>query len=371
MCRPRLLLYLLCQTQLRLSWENPPGYAEKPEPSKELAVNPLPPLDEILIQTQVISIPMKVPFRGVSLRETALIQGPAGWGEFAPFLEYGPQESSFWLASALEAAYLPYPQPRRQQIELNATLPAVGPQQVEGVLARYQGQIKEIKVKVADPTLPFERTLAEDKARLQQVRRLLPQARIKIDANAHWKADQALRALREFEEFDLLYVEQPTADLESLAWLRRQLKAEGNPVLIAADESVRKASDPLKVARAQAADLLVLKVAPLGGVRRALEIVEQAQMPVVVSSALESSVGIASGLALAAALPELPFACGLGTVSLLAQDVCSRPLLAQDGQLSVRQVSPDPARLLALQAPKARRDWWLERIRACYRQLAR
>lgn len=329
----------------------------------------LPPVDEILANTRVIALPMNVRFRGVEVRETALIQGPAGWGEFAPFTEYEPAEAAAWLACALEAAWLPYPDALRNSIPLNATVPAVPGSAVESVLARYSGEVREVKIKVAEAGLAFEESLAQDLDRVKAVRRALPHVRLKVDANGGWTEAQAVRALMELADYDLLYAEQPTPGIESLARVREELRQRGNGVRIAADEAVRKADDPLTVARLGAADLLVIKAAPLGGVRRALEIVRRAGLPVVVSSALESSVGIRTGAALAAALPELPYGCGLGTVSLMKQDVSTSPLVAQNGVLLLRTVEPDAGLLDQLQAPPERQRWWHERIIQCYRLL--
>lgn len=326
----------------------------------------LPALDEVLAGVHVVALPLKVRFRGVDVRETALIQGPSGWGEFAPFIEYEPSEAAAWLACALEAAWLPYPQPVRTHIPLNATVPAVSRGQVEGVLARYSGEIREVKIKVAEAGLAFEESLAQDLDRVREVRRVLPQARLKVDANGGWTESQAVRALMELEECELLYAEQPTPGIEGLARVRERLRQHGNSVLIAADEAVRKADDPLTVARLGAADLMVIKAAPLGGVRRSLEIVRQAGLPVVVSSALESSVGIRTGAALAAALPELPYGCGLGTVSLMEKDVLSVSLVAENGYLPVREITPDHRLLSNLAAPLDRQQWWREHIIRCY-----
>ncbi|WP_180377787.1 o-succinylbenzoate synthase [Rothia nasimurium] len=331
---------------------------------------PLPPLHEILAATRVVALPMRVPFRGVTVRETALIQGPAGWGEFAPFIEYKVPESAAWLACALEAAWLPYPKPLRTEIPLNATVPAVSAQAVEGVLAGYRGQIHEVKIKVAAAGLPFDESLAADLARVAAVRELLPRARLKVDANCGWSEDQAVTALTQLAAYDLIYAEQPTPGIESLARVRERLRDAGEPLLIAADEAVRKSDDPLRVARAAAADVLIIKAAPLGGVRRALTIIEQAGLPAVVSSALESSVGIRTGAALAAALPKLPYGCGLGTVSLMGQDVAACPLVAHNGVLPVRDVEPDPALLGDLHASPDRTAWWHRRITDCYRHLS-
>lgn len=330
----------------------------------------LPPLQTVLAGTRVVQLPMRVKFRGVTLRETALIQGPAGWGEFAPFLEYEAQEAAAWLACALEAAWAGYPHPRRESVPLNATVPAVAAEAVPGVLGRYEGDIHEVKIKVAEAGLPFEESLAQDVARVAAVRRALPGARLKIDANAGWNLEQAMQALTLLSDYDLIYAEQPVETVQGLARVRESLRDAGNPLLIAADESVRKAEDPLKVARAGAADLLIIKAAPLGGVRRALELVQAAGLPAVVSSALESSVGIRTGAALAAALPSLPYGCGLGTVSLMATDVVERPLVAEDGVLPLREVAPSPALLGELAAPADRVAHWHRRITDCYRLLA-
>lgn len=329
----------------------------------------LPPLEEILAATRVVALPMRVKFRGVTLRETALIQGPVGWGEFAAFTEYEPAEASAWLACAIEAGWLPYPQPLRTSIPLNATVPAVAADEVEAVLARYKGQVREVKIKVAEAGLPFEESLTQDLARVAAVRAACPGARLKIDANGGWTEAQAVRALNELTNYDLLYAEQPVPGIEGLARVRDQLRAHGNPLLIAADEAVRKADDPLRVARLGAADFIIIKAAPLGGVRRALQIVEQAGLPAVVSSALESSVGIRTGAALAAALPELPYGCGLGTVSLMAQDVTGTPLVARDGELPLRDITPEPHLLEEVAASPDRTAWWHRRIEACYRLL--
>ena len=328
-----------------------------------LAGLPLPPLEEVLEQLAVVDIPMNVTFRGVNHRQSALIRGPRGWGEFAPFLEYGDEEAAAWLACALEAAWLPALEPVRESIPLNATLPAVPAERVPEVLARYDGTIRELKIKVAEKG----QSLADDVARVAAAREALPEARLKIDANMGYTLYGALEALRKLCEYGLLYAEQPVATVEDMATLRYAVAKEGLPVRIAADESIRKAEDPLRVARANAADLI--KAAPLGGVRRALAIVGQAQLPAVVSSALETSVGIATGAALAASLPTLKYGCGLGTVSLMTEDVTEDSMIAHDGIMRVRAVEPDPQRLERLAADEPTRRWWAERVSRCYRVL--
>ncbi len=300
---------------------------------------------------------MRVRFRGVLEREALLVRGPAGWGEFCPFLEYDDAEASAWLASAVEAAWQGFPAPLRDSVPVNATVPAVGPGEVEGVLSRF-GVVHAVKVKVAERG----QVLADDVARVSEVRALLPDAGIKVDANGGWSVAGALEALEALEQFDLQYVEQPVADIPGLRTVRSELRRRGNRVLVAADESVRRQDDPLLVAREDAADLLVIKAPPLGGVRRALDLIERAGLPAVVSSALDTSVGIRAGVALAAALPDLPYACGLATVSLMAGDVSESSLVPQNGELPVHDVDVSDRKLRQFAASPERTRWWLERL---------
>lgn len=314
----------------------------------------VPQLDEILDGLHVVSLPMRVRFRGITVREVALIEGPAGWGEFGPFLEYEPPEASHWLASAIEAAYRTPPDVHRDRIPINATVPAVAAEQVPEVLARFPGA-RTAKVKVAEPG----QNLADDVARVNAVRALVPTVR--VDANGGWSVDAAAEAAAALTaDGPLEYIEQPCPTVPELAALRRRVD-----VPIAADESIRKADDPLNVVRSKAADIAVLKVAPLGGVTRMLEIAAQIDIPIVVSSALDSAVGISRGLLAAAALPDLPYACGLGTGGLFVDDV-AEPTPPVDGFLPVARVTPDPARLQALAAAPDRRQWWVDRVRACH-----
>lgn len=297
---------------------------------------------------------MRVRFRGITVREVALIDGPAGWGEFGAFPEYEPPEAAAWLAAGIEAAYRPAPSVHRDRIPINATVPAVSAAQVPEVLARFPGA-RTAKVKVAEPG----QTLADDVARVNAVRAQIPVVR--VDANGGWTVAEAAAAAKALTaDGPLEYLEQPCATVEELAELRRLVD-----VPIAADESIRKATDPLRVVRAGAADVAVLKVAPLGGVSRMLDIAAQIDMPIVVSSALDSAVGLARGLLAAAALPELRHACGLGTGGFFVEDVADMPAPV-DGYLPVGQVVPDQARLAALAAPAPRRQWWIDRVRACH-----
>ncbi len=326
----------------------------------------LPPLGDLLEGLRVVSIPMRVRFRGVEHREAALLRGPAGWGEFSPFLEYGAREASRWLASALEAAWVGWPKPLRHRIPVNATVPAVAPDQVQRVLARYDG-CTTAKVKVAEPG----QSLGDDLARVAAVREAMgPAARVRVDANGGWDLRQARDAIGALAAYRLEYAEQPCATVEELARLRVALARNGIDVPIAADESIRRAEDPLRVARAGAADIVVVKVAPLGGVRPALSVAAECALPAVVSSALDTSVGIAGGAALAAALPDLPFACGLGTVELLAGDVARPSLVPSGGSIPVAAAAVDEGLLGELAAGPERTRWWRERVIRCHGLLA-
>ncbi|SNS39646.1 o-succinylbenzoate synthase [Actinomadura mexicana] len=290
---------------------------------------------------RVYSIPMRTRFRGVTQREGALVRGPAGWGEFSPFAEYGPAECARWLAAAREAAREGWPAPVRDRIPVNATIPAVGPERAF-VMTRESG-CRTAKVKVAE----HGQTDADDLARVEAVRAALgPEGKVRIDANGGWDVDRAARMIRSLDRWGLEYAEQPCATLEELAAVRRKVD-----VPIAADESIRRAEDPLKVRAAGAADVAVLKVQPLGGVAASLRVAEACGLPVVVSSAVETSVGLAAGVALAAALPELRYACGLGTLSLLEGDVVRDPLRPVAGELEVRRPVVDEEALRRWQVP--------------------
>ena len=313
------------------------------------------------LEVHVVSIAMCVPFRGVTHREALLLEGPAGWGEFAPFLEYDDAEAARWLAAAVEAATLGWPAPRRSSVPVNATVPAVSADEVADVLARFPG-CTTAKVKVAQAG----QALRDDVDRVAAVRdQLGPTGKVRVDANGAWSVAEAADALRALRRFDLEYAEQPCTSLDDLVRLRRSLAQQGIEVLIAVDESVRKAEDPVRVAVAGAADVVVLKVAPLGGVARALEVATACGLPVVVSSALDTSVGISAGVALAAALPDLPYACGLATTSLMAADVVRDSLDGHGGSIAVGRVTPEAALLEELKASPERERWWRDRLARC------
>ncbi len=306
----------------------------------------------------VYSIPLRTRFRGITVREGVLLRGPGGWGEWSPFLEYPPEVAEPWLRCAEEAAAGDWPAPVRDAVPVNVTVPAVGPEQAHAIVGA--GGCATAKVKVAEPG----QSLTDDEARLEAVRDALGAGgRVRIDANGAWSVGEALAALRLLDRAagGLEYAEQPCATVEELAALRLRVE-----VPVAADESIRRAEDPYRVRDLEAADVAVLKVQPLGGVRACLRIAAEIELPVVVSSALETSVGIAAGVALAAALPELPYACGLATVSLLTEDVATAPLLPVGGQLPVGPLVVDQAALARLAASPDREKAWRERLAAVH-----
>jgi O-succinylbenzoate synthase len=325
----------------------------------------LPALTDLLATSRVVSLPLRQPFRGITTREAMLFEGPEGWTEFSPFLEYDDAEASSWLAAAIDFGWTPVGALVRSSIRVNATLPAVAPDRVAEVLSRFPG-CRTVKIKVAN----VGQVLADDVARVAEARALLgPEGRIRVDANAGWNVDEAEHAIHALARFDLEYVEQPCATVDELVELRARIRYMGIP--IAADESVRKASDPLAVARAGAADLLVIKAQPLGGITTARAIVADAGLPVVVSSALDTSVGISMGLHLAATIGELEYDCGLATSALFAADVTDEPLLPVRGALPVRRVVPSPALLDEYTADAERVAWWRERLERSYGLLSR
>jgi O-succinylbenzoate synthase len=322
---------------------------ERPEPG------------ELLDGLHVVALPMRLPFRGVRVREAALVLGPSGWAEFAPFVEYDPPEAARWLAATAEAGWGSWPAAVRSSVPVNATVPAVAPADVEEVLTRF-GQCPAVKVKVAG----LGSSVEGDLARVAAVRAAVgPRVGLRVDANGGWDVETALDALGRLARYDLEYAEQPVPTLRDLRALRVGLARRGTDVLLAADESIRKADDPRRVAAAGAADVVVLKAAPLGGVAAALEVASACGLPCVVSSALDTSVGLAAGVALAAALPELPYACGLGTAGLLAADVADPALLPRSGAVPVGRVAADEDLLRRWAAPPDRLAWWRERVRAC------
>jgi O-succinylbenzoate synthase len=308
------------------------------------------------MQFRTFAIAMPIRFRGLNCREGMLVRGEAGWGEFSPFPEYTAAECVAWLDAALESATQPWPDPVREQVPVNCTVPAVGAEDAARIVA--ESGCRTAKVKVAERG----QVLFDDVARVEAVRHVLgPDGRIRIDANGAWSVDDAVVAVKTLDAAadGLEYVEQPCPTVEDLAALRRRLD-----VPIAADESIRRVGDPLRVKRLEAADIAVLKVQPLGGVRACLRLAEELDMPVVVSSAVETSVGLAAGVALAAALPELPYACGLGTQALLGADVTTHPLRPEQGAVTVRRVDVDARAWKRVAADEDTDAHWRDRLDA-------
>lgn len=320
-------------------------------------------LQELLKSAVPFALPLRRRFRGLDQREGMLIRGPSGWGEFAPFDDYSDAAAAKWLTSAIEAAYGPWPEPRRPSIPISAIIPAV-PSDDAAQLARealLTTGCSTVKIKVAEPN----QTLADDEARVASVRDVLDtvlgrgQGRIRLDANGAWSIDQARSALRRLGAYGIEYVEQPCETVADTRTLRSDVE-----IPIAVDELIRRSDDPMTLDLHDVADIAIIKVAPLGGVKRALAIAEHVGIPVVVSGALDSSVGLVAGLTLAGQLDEVPYACGLGTGLLLAADVVDEPTVPVNGEIPVTRTSPDlPALLAARDAlGDERAAWWRGRL---------
>jgi o-succinylbenzoate synthase len=311
----------------------------------------------VLDEPRCYTLGLRTRFRGLSERQGMVWRGAAGWAEWSPFLDYQGAQLVPWLRAAQEAAEHGWPPPLRTEIPVNSTIPAVDPEQAYRI-ARNAG-CRTAKIKVAERG----QTLTDDVARVEAVRDALgPSGKVRVDANGGWSLDEALQAIRELNRFDLEYVEQPCASVDELADLHRRLARSGLSVPIAADESIRWAQDPYEVAERHAADIAILKVQPLGGVRACLQIAERIGLPVVVSSALETSIGIRAGLALAAALPELPYACGLNTVALLTDDLVTEPLIAVAGVIKLGNLTVDQEALDRHRPDDQVQQFWQARL---------
>ena len=307
-------------------------------------------MDQSLLESmRVVALPTKTNFRGINLREVALFKGEFGWGEFSPFLEYSYEECAPWLASAIEAATKPRPKLYRNSVKVNGTIPALNdPKDIEGIVNSFPG-VNTFKVKVGD-------NLSEDIARLAKVRELRPEAKLRIDVNGNWSVGEAITNLRAISENigPLEYVEQQCATVEELRELKEKLHIS---IPIAVDEAVRKAKNPFAINLEGAADIVMLKVQPLGGIAQAHKLAEHHKLPVVVSSALESAVGINYGLILAASLPEVNFDCGLGTGSLLAANVAELPIIG--GEIHLKEFEPE---FRGNEVAPERYEWWKNRV---------
>jgi O-succinylbenzoate synthase len=325
-----------------------------------------PRLNDLVATAKVVSIPMRTKFRGLTERELLVFQGPNGWSEWAAFTEYEDQEAATWLEAAIEWGFETLPEPVRKQVPVNAILPAVATEDVAKVLGRA-GQFSTIKIKVADP----KQTAVDDISRILEVRNLYPSAKLRLDANGGFTVSQALELLVELEKnsIALEYFEQPVATIAELAELRIEITKRGLNIKIAADESVRRASDPLAVELAGAADLLVLKSAPLGGVNRALAVANSSQLELCASSAMQSSIGLAAELHFASCLPELNYDAGLGTGYLFGGDLTTDRLIPENGVLELRRPEINTSSLDILKAEDHRYDWWIARLERCSRIL--
>ncbi|CAN2174925.1 MenC O-succinylbenzoate synthase [Candidatus Nanopelagicaceae bacterium] len=298
---------------------------------------------QLLDSLRVVALPTKTNFRGVTVREVALFKGEQGWAEFSPFVEYEDEECAPWLACAIEAATVAKPHLYRTHVAVNGTIPALNDEaDLERVVISFPG-VKTFKVKVGTD-------VSDDLHRLDVIRTLRPNAAIRIDVNGLWSVDEAEMFLNSVGEIE--YVEQPCATIEELRELKQRVD-----VKIVGDEVLRKSTNPFDVDLTGAVDFLMLKVQPLGGIKRAHALAEHHKLPVVISSALESAVGINYGLMLAASFEEMRFDCGLGTGSLLAKNVAELPII--DGKIEISDVNPV---LDGLDVSADRFEWWKNRI---------
>ncbi len=323
-----------------------------------------PRLFALMASARVVSIPLRTKFRGLTERELLVFEGPNGWSEWAAFPEYGDEEAAVWLAAALEWGYGALPAVKRTEVKVNAILPAVNAEETEKVLSRA-GKFETVKIKVAE----VGQSLTEDLARIQLVNQIYPQAKIRLDANGGFQIQQAIELIESLLSLGvaLEYFEQPVSSIAELAELKLEISKRGLETLVAADESVRKSSDPLAVEMAGAADVLVLKSAPLGGIAKALEVAASSKLPIVPSSAMQSSLGLAAELHFAASLDELSFDVGLGTLNLFAGDLVKNPIKPVDGVLEVRREELNPSALEIFNAEDHRYDWWIARLERCGR----
>jgi O-succinylbenzoate synthase len=325
-----------------------------------------PRLNDLVATAKVVSIPLRTKFRGLTERELLVFEGPNGWSEWAAFTEYEDEEAATWLQAAIEWGYETVPEPVRKQVPVSAILPAVPTEEVVKVLGRA-GKFATVKIKVADP----KQTTADDLARILEVKQLYPDAKLRLDANGGYKVHQALELLAQLESnsINLEFFEQPVATIAELAELKVEITKRGQVVKIAADESVRRSSDPLAVELAGAADLLVIKSAPLGGIVNALEIAKSSKLEICASSAMQSSIGLAAELHFAGCLPELNYDAGLGTGYLFGGDLSADRLIPENGMLELRRPEINSSSLDVLKAEDHRYDWWLARLERCSRIL--
>ena len=325
-----------------------------------------PRLNDLVATAKVVSIPLRTKFRGLTERELLVFEGPNGWSEWAAFTEYQDEEAATWLQAAIEWGYETVPEPVRKQVPVNAILPAVPADEVAKVLGRA-GKFATVKIKVADP----KQEIADDISRILEVRNLFPDVKLRLDANGGYAVPQALEMIAELDKnsIELEFFEQPVATIPELAELRVEIGKRESKMRIAADESVRKSSDPLAVELAGAADLLVVKSAPLGGIASALAVANSSRLEICASSAMQSSIGLAAELHFASCLPELNYDAGLGTGFLFGGDLSSDRLIPENGILELRRPEINTSSLEILKAEDHRFDWWIARLERCSRIL--
>jgi O-succinylbenzoate synthase len=325
-----------------------------------------PRLNDLVATAKVVSIPLRTKFRGLTERELLVFEGPIGWSEWAAFTEYDDEEAATWLQAAIEWGFEDLPEPLRKQVPVNAILPAVAAEEVAKVLGRA-GEFSTVKIKVADT----KQTAADDLARILEAKNLYPDAKLRLDANGGYTVSQALELITELQNnaIDLEFFEQPVATIAELAELRIEISKRGQKTLVAADESVRRSSDPLAVELAGAADLLVLKSAPLGGIKSALAVANSSRLEICASSAMQSSIGLAAELHFASCLPELNYDAGLGTGYLFGGDLTADRLVPENGIVELRRPEINTSSLEILKAEDHRYDWWIARLERCSRIL--
>lgn len=322
-----------------------------------------PSLDELMELMTVVSIPLQVPFRGLHYREVALFEGPQGPGEWAAFTEYDEQEAAWWLVAALEQAFGAETTFVSQPVPANAIVPALPPEEIEGWLQRFPG-VQAVKVKIAQKG----ETLTDDMARVREVRRLCgDDVLLRLDVNASWDLNTATDSIQELEQFSIDYVEQPVGTIEEMKKLKKRL---GGRIRLGADELIRS-SRSLDFLDRSVCDVAIIKPSPLGGFSRSIGLASQAlaqEMDVVVSSALETSVGLTHAAAVASWVNQetgVDTAHGLSTQLLLTSDVAVEPLAPHNGWVTPTTITLDRGSIEKVRAPHERVEWWWARLERC------
>ncbi len=322
----------------------------------------LPPLDELIDIAHPFKVDLKSEFGGVNSREGLIFRGPNGFGEFAPFKHHRPEHAAFWLAAAIEMAFDPVIEIERREIPINAIIPMVSISETTEYVEQALDQgIRCFKVKCGSEDF------ADDFARVMAVRENTELSSIRIDVNGKWDVQQAKDRIFELNAFATLeYVEQPVKTIEEMKQLRNFVD-----VPLAIDEGIRLSEGLNPKELQMAADIAILKAIPSGGVRRALELAEIIDMPIVVSGSMDTSVGLVAGLKLASNVKELYGACGLGTGNLLATDL-AKTVVPTGGKIEVITVYPDEEKLTSARiTDEASIDYWNNMLVNCYELLER